>query len=473
MISVQLSYIASTLGWRLVGDDRMIESVCTDSRSVKIGDCFIALYGDNFDAHDFIKQVVEQGASSIIVSKEQDNSYVPQLVVKDTRLALAQLAGLIKSLASVKTIAITGSCGKTTVKEMLSKILSQRGNVLATKGNFNNDIGAPLTLLRLTKNHQYAVIELGANHVGEIDFTSEITQPDVAIITNIGAAHLEGFGGINGVVTAKSEIFNHLSSTGYAIFDGDSEYAARWKAQNSDKHVMCFSDKDITTDQMSGDTSKYVWASTISMNDTGHCNFELNTAAETVVITLPIPGEHNVKNALAAGSAALAVGLSLTDVKQGLESMFEVKGRLNVNIISDKLSVIDDTYNANASSITAAIKVLGNCEGKKVLILGDMAELGEYALASHQSLGPVIEQHHIDALLTFGTLSIHYGHGFTGLHQHFNEKSTLNEYTEQQIMNFTATQKTTVLVKGSRSATMESVVEFIQNNKKIGAPTQC
>jgi len=466
MISVQLSYIASTLGWRLVGNDRAIEQVCTDSRNVKIGDCFIALYGDNFDAHDFIKPVIEQGASAIIVSKEQTNIDVPQLIVKDTRLALAELAGLIKSLTSVKTVAITGSCGKTTVKEMLGAILRQRGNVLATKGNFNNDIGAPLTLLRLTNSHQYAVIELGANHVGEIDFTSEITQPDVAIITNIGEAHLEGFGSIDGVVTAKSEIFNHLKNAGYAIFDGDSEYAQRWKTQNNDKNVMCFSlnERCNTHD---------VWASAMNINAQGHCNFVFNKDNESMSITLPIPGEHNVKNALAAGAAALALGLSLSEIKCGLESMVEVKGRLNVNVIGDKLTVIDDTYNANTSSITAAIKVLANSEGKKVLILGDMAELGDYALVSHQSLGPIIERYHIDALLTFGTLSIHYGDGFSGLHQHFDDKSALNDYVEQQIMNFTATQKTTVLVKGSRSAAMESVVEFIKNNKKIGAPTPC
>jgi len=471
MISVQLSYIASTLGWRLIGNDGAIEKVSTDSRSVETGDCFIALYGDNFDAHDFIAQVVAQGAAAVIVSKEQTNINVPQLVVKDTRLALAQLAGLIKSLATVKTVAITGSCGKTTVKEMLSSILSQRGNVLATKGNFNNDIGAPLTLLRLTKLHQYAVIELGANHVGEIDFTSEITQPDVAIITNIGEAHLEGFGSIDGVVTAKSEIFNHLNNTGYAIFDGDSDYAARWSAQNSNKNVMCFSSHERNN---ADDVNTHdVWASAININEQGHCSFVFNARNTSMTITLPIPGEHNVKNALAAGGAALALGLSLDEIKGGLEAMREVKGRLNVKQISQKLSVIDDTYNANASSITAAIEVLGNGQGKKILILGDMAELGDYAVASHQSLGPVIEHHHIDALLTFGKLSMHYANGFSGLHRHFDDKSALNDYVEQKIMNFTATHNTTVLVKGSRSAAMESVVEFIKNNKKIGAPTPC
>jgi len=202
MINVKLSYIAKTLGWRHVGPDIEINQVVTDSRTVNEGDCFIALYGDNFDAHQFITQVINDGASALIVSQEQPDD-IPQLVVDDTRQALAQLAALIASLSNTKKVAITGSCGKTTVKEMLAAILSLKFNVLSTAGNFNNDIGVPLTLLRLTQAHDVAVIELGANHVGEIDYTSALVKPDVAIITNIGAAHLEGFGGIEALLRQK------------------------------------------------------------------------------------------------------------------------------------------------------------------------------------------------------------------------------------------------------------------------------
>lgn len=467
MISIQLSYIARTLGWRLVGEDVLVSNVCTDSRAVKSGDCFVALYGDNFDAHDFIDDVIKNGANALIINCKQPQLNVSQLIVDDTRLALAQLAGLIKSLADVKTIAITGSCGKTTVKEMITAILSQRGNVLSTIGNFNNDIGAPLTLLRLTKAHQYAVIELGANHVGEIDFTSKITQPDVANITNIGAAHLEGFGGIEGVVTAKSEIFNHLTSNGVAIFDSESDYSQQWNEQNILQRVAQFSDSKKLESQLD------VWASDVAIDNEGHASFTLNTWQQQERLRLALPGQHNVKNALAAAAATLAIGTSLDDVIDGLQNMSSVKGRLNVNAITPTLTVIDDTYNANASSIKAAIDVLGNTQGYKVLVLGDMAELGKYAVDCHQSLGQEIEKSNIDLLLTYGELSIHYAHQYHGMHQHFNDKATLNEYIEQQIMNFKATQNMTVLVKGSRSATMESVVEFIKNNKKIGAPIQC
>jgi len=467
MISIKLSYIAKTLGWQLLGDDVVIDSICTDSRSVSKGDCFIALYGDSFDAHAFIPQVIEQGVCALIVSTEQKDCAISQLLVDDTRLALAKIAGLIKSLANVKTVAITGSCGKTTVKEMLSSILSQRGNVLATQGNFNNDIGAPLTLLRLTKEHQFAVIELGANHVGEIDFTSNITQPDIAIITNIGAAHLEGFGGIEGVVKAKSEIFNHLSDNGYAIFDADSQYSKQWEQQNQQRNIACFSDNPL-----SGEYG--VWASDIELDNQGCARFVFHTIKESISISLNIPGLHNVKNALSAGSAALALGFELSVVASGLFAMGEVKGRLNVLKISPNVTVIDDTYNANESSITAAINVLASYQGNKVLVLGDMAELGKYAVKSHQSLGAVIEQHNIDLLLTFGELSVHYSHGFSGIHHHFDEKIELNNYIEQEVMNNKVTKNITMLVKGSRSAAMESVVQFMENNNKnIGAQIQC
>lgn len=467
MISVKLSYIAKTLGWHLVGDDITISSVSTDSRTAKKGDCFIALYGDNFDAHDFIEQVIERGVNALIVSCKQPQTNVSQLIVDDTRLALAQLAGLVKSLANVKTIAITGSCGKTTVKEMITAILSLRGNVLSTIGNFNNDIGVPLTLLRLNEAHQYAVIELGANHVGEIDFTSKITQPDVALITNIGAAHLEGFGSIEGVVTAKSEIFNHLTANGVAIFDSESDYAQQWNLQNSQQHIAQFSDNSEPQGALD------VWASDVTIDSLGHASFILNMQQQQRRLRLALPGLHNVKNALASAAATLAIGASLDDVVQGLQSMSSVKGRLNVTRITQALTVIDDTYNANASSIKAAIDVLANTQGYKVLVLGDMAELGKYAVDCHQSLGIEIENNHIDLLLTYGELSIHYAHQYRGMHQHFDNKEALNQYIEQHIMNFETTQNMTVLVKGSRSATMESVVEFIKNNKKIGAPSQC
>lgn len=467
MIPIQLSYIANRLGWRLIGHDAVIENVSTDSRNISKGDCFVALYGDNFDAHSFIPNVIKQGVGSLIVSTEQEQCCVPQLIVEDTRLALAELAGLIKSLANVKTIAITGSCGKTTVKEMIHAILSENGNVLATEGNFNNDIGAPLTLLRLTQEHQYAVIELGANHVGEIDFTSNITQPDVAIITNIGAAHLEGFGGISGVVKAKSEIFNHLQADGYAIFDAESDYASQWKMQNTARNVMCFSQNKTNTDNT-------VWASDVVLDEQGCAQFTFNSSSQSITIVLPIPGIHNVKNALAAGASALSLGIDLQQIAQGLSTMSEVKGRLNTMIVTSDITVIDDTYNANSSSIKAAINVLANHKGYKILILGDMAELGEYAIASHQSLGEVIQRCEIDLLLTYGELSKYYGHGYTGTHYHFDDKDKLNVELEQQLMSIDKTHKKIILVKGSRSAAMESVVEYLHNNKNnIGARTQC
>lgn len=458
MIPVKLSYIAQRLGWRLLGRDQTIDNVVSDSRKVKSGDCFIALYGDNFDAHQFIGQVIELGAKVVIVSKEQQlaNDEVSQLVVSDTRTALGELAGLNRQLSKAKFVAITGSCGKTTVKEMIAAILSQRGQVLATAGNFNNEIGVPLTLLRLTTECQYGVIELGANHIGEIDYTSKLVKPDVALITNIGAAHLEGFGSIAGVVEAKSEIFNHLTSEACAIFDDASDYATRWRQLNDWRQVATFSSEV-------SDKADY-FATDINIDDNGKVSFTLNSPSGVANIALALPGLHNVANALAAAAACVGVGATLAEIEFGLGAMNEVAGRLNIIPLSKYLRVIDDTYNANSSSVAAATKLLGQCQGRKILILGDMAELGDYAVKCHQELSPLIEQQRIDLLLTYGKFSQHYASGFTGEHNHFEDKRSLNLYIEQHLDLSRCKNTTTVLVKGSRSAKMEQVVSFISDN---------
>ncbi|NRA52858.1 MAG: UDP-N-acetylmuramoyl-tripeptide--D-alanyl-D-alanine ligase [Gammaproteobacteria bacterium] len=467
MIAVKLSYIVAQLGWRLLGPDRVIESVITDSRQVTTGDCFVALYGETFDAHQFIDQVIKQGASTIIVNAEQDvaASDVSQLIVKDTRVALGQLAALNRQLCDAKFIAITGSCGKTTVKEMVAAILSNRGQVLATAGNFNNDIGVPLTLLRLTKDCDFGVIELGANHVGEIDYTSSLVQPDVSLITNIGAAHLEGFGGIAGVVKAKTEIFNHLSAQGEAIFDQASEHASSWQQLNVKRQITTF-----TTE--AGENSS-LYATDLSFNAAGKARFTLNSPLGQQWVELALPGQHNVGNALAAAAACLAVGASLSDIALGLESMQDVAGRLNFSALSPLVTVIDDTYNANSSSIAAAVKLLGRRQGYKILVLADMAELGDYAVECHKELGPVIEQQQIDLLLTIGQFSQHYASTFSGQHYHFEDKNSLNLHIEQQLHSHQSI-NTTVLVKGSRSAKMEQVVAQIKiAYSTLGEQSQC
>ncbi len=468
MIPIKLSYIAQQLGYHLIGEDQLVCNIVTDSRNVVEGDCFIALYGDSFDAHRFIEQVVSQGANAIIVSKSQDG-HTSQLLVDDTRQALADIAALVASLSKAKKIAITGSCGKTTVKEMISAILSRRGQVLSTAGNFNNDIGVPLTLLRMTESDEFAVIELGANHQDEIDFTSALVKPDVALITNIGAAHLEGFGGINGVVQAKSEIFNHLTSTGTAVFDFDSEYAERWHIANKQRKICGFS----MVDKNSNHISRCLYASNIVVDEHSMVSFTLHSLQGEISINLALPGQHNVTNALAAAAATLAVGASLQDIAQGLKSMKGVGGRLNVITVNEKLTVIDDSYNANVTSITAACQLLGQSKSCKILVLGDMGELGEYALSSHQSLGPVIESNNIDLLMTCGELSHHYAAGFYGEHVHFTDKESLHQAVEQRLIKFMAQGNVTLLAKGSRSSKMESVVEFVKNNKNIKEVAQC
>jgi len=310
-----------------------------------------------------------------------------------------------------------------------------------------------------------AVIELGANHIGEIDFTGALVKPDVAIITNIGAAHLEGFGGIDGVVKAKSEIFKHLSKQGTAIFDISSPYAKQWQLLNQQRKISRFC-------ALGRSPSSEVYASDIRCDGGGCASFTLHCAQGKVELTLALPGLHNVANALAASAAAIALEVDLADIASGLLAMNVVSGRLNISQESSFLTVIDDSYNANATSIGAAIELLAQYRAKKVLVLGAMGELGEYAIDSHKSLGPIIERNKIDLLMSYGEHSQYYGDGYQGVHLHFQEKEQLNLALEKQLIAFGA-QPVVVLAKGSRSTRMESVVKFLKNNNNIKRSQQC
>ena len=453
MIALTLTELTQAVDGQLFGENLTINAISTDSRALNAGDVFLALQGPNFDGHKFVKQASEQGCSAVIVQQFYDEIAMAQVVVADTHQALGQIAAYVKAKVAPKTVAITGSSGKTTVKEMVAAVLSRLGNVLATQGNFNNDIGVPLTLLRLEEKHDFAVVELGANHIGEIAYTSGLVKPDVAIINNIAAAHLEGFGDLSGVARAKGEIFSGLSANGVAIFAENNPWLDKWQWRLADKKVQRFSCEGIAD----------CYSHQEVLDDNGCASFKLTTPIGSTYIELTVPGHHNVCNAVAAATIALEFGASLDDIRLGLAEMTAAKGRLNLYQLQQNLRLIDDSYNANVESINAASNLLASYPGRRVLILGDMGELGGEARRYHQEVGEHAKSQHIDDLLTLGVLSqntsdaFYQGQNTPG--QHFSSKEELVSRLQQMLQG--EEQQVTILVKGSRSAHMEYVVADI------------
>lgn len=454
MINVTLAWIAQQVQGKLQGQDCKVNEISIDTRSLTEGAVYVALKGNNFDGHDFIAQAAEAGAAAVIVSQPTELS-IPVIVVEDTKLALGALGAAVKHHVQPKTIAITGSSGKTTVKEMCAAILKRRGNVLATNGNFNNEIGVPLTLLRLEASHEYAVVELGANHLGEIAYTSSLVKPDVATIVNAAAAHLEGFGSLLGVARAKSEIFKGLDNTGLAIVNQDSQFADFWLGKLKYQAVKTFAPETM-------DDSADYYASDVTMGLDGCAEFVLNTSVGSADIRLALPGVHNIGNALVAAALTMAVGASLEDIKYGLLGLQPVGGRLKVIPFTDQVRVLDDSYNANVGSVKAAIDTLSSFAGRRVLVLGDMAELGEKSRFYHEQVGEYAASKGIDCLYTVGVLSQSASNAFGQFGRHFSEQAAI---VQALVHDFCAEQRDlTILVKGSRSAKMENIITALEDS---------
>ncbi|KZN37348.1 hypothetical protein N474_06815 [Pseudoalteromonas luteoviolacea CPMOR-2] len=445
MIKMDFSWLAEVLEAPFSGQNLSVSNINTDTRTITNDEVFLALQGANFDGHKFVAEAKEKGAIAAIVSRPVDVD-ITQFIVTDTRIALGKLGQSVMQQVAPKTVAITGSVGKTTVKEMSAAILSRRGKVLATKGNFNNDIGVPLTLLRLSEDDEYAVIELGANHIGEIAYTSGLTKPDVAVVCNVAPSHLEGFGSIEGIGQAKGEIFGGLKPDGVAIINHDSDFADMWEDNLSTQSIKRFSMQQ----------QHDVWAEEISLDDAGRAAFKLCTKTASISVKLALPGKHNVMNAVIAASVTMPLGASLEDIATALQDMDAVKGRVNVIDVSQDLRVVDDTYNANVRSVKAAIELLKEMPGRRILALGDMAELGEDARAYHQEVGEYARHLGIDALFSLGVLSRYASEVFEKPNRHFSTREHMLEALFEFIRN--ESQKCTVLVKGSRSARMELLV---------------
>ena len=438
-----LSEVAATLNGRVVGADASFSGVSIDSRAIAQGQLFIALTGPRFDGHDYLNDVAAKGAVAALVEREVPESALPQLVVADTRVALGQLGALNRAGYDKPVAAITGSSGKTTVKEMLACILRTRGPVLATKGNLNNDVGVPLTLLELTREHTSAVIELGASRIGEIAYTVAMTKPHVAVLNNAGTAHVGEFGGPDKIVEAKGEIIEGLAADGIAVLNLDDKAFAIWHARAAGRQVLSFSLKNPEAD---------FYASDMSLDARGCPRFTLHSPQGIEPVQINLLGTHNVANALAAAAAAHALGVSLFGIKTGLEAVQPVKGRAVAQVTGTGLRIIDDTYNANPTSMCAAVDILAAFSGRTVLVLGDIGELGEWAEQGHREVGAYAADK-VSALYAVGPLMAHAVAAFGHQARHFaNQADLITALRTEHEKN------TTILIKGSRSAAMENVV---------------
>ncbi|MBE4592645.1 UDP-N-acetylmuramoyl-tripeptide--D-alanyl-D-alanine ligase [Vibrio navarrensis] len=453
MLDTTLSHLAQLTEGQLIGEDALFSSVSTDTRHIEKGALFVALVGERFDAHHFGQQALQAGASALLVERALDLP-VAQVVVQDTKLALGQLAADVHQRSQTATVAITGSCGKTTVKEMTASILQQKGKVLFTAGNFNNDIGVPLTLLRSQEDDDYAVIELGANHIGEIAYTTRLVKPQIALVNNVAAAHLEGFGSIDGVKQAKGEIYQGLAAGDVAVVNLESNGGEAWQSVLADKKVVTFSAHDPNAD---------FYASDVHLNEEGQARFVLHTPKQALPISLGIIGQHNVSNAIAASIIALHFGASEQEIQAGLRNLMPVKGRVDVQRLTDKIKLIDDSYNASVPAMKAAVDLLASFSGTRWLILGYMAELGDESLALHRQVGEHAAPFGFEHVLTFGEDTRIISDLCQGLH--FADHSAMIDYIKQHLASDTESSHT-LLVKGANSAGMSNVVAALKENFK-------
>lgn len=434
--------LPNQLAPELKNGDVVFSRVSTDTRNLAEGELFIALRGERFDAHDFLQQAAEKNPCALVVEKFQPQIALPQLVVSDCLLALGQLAAFNRSLYHGPLVAITGSSGKTTVKTLVACILRECGETLATRGNLNNHIGVPLTLLQLEAQHQFAVIEMGASGPSEIAYSCSLAKPQVAMINNVMPAHIQGFGSIAGVAKAKAEIYSGLVAGGIAVVNLDDSFSPDWLEQLSGKKIL-----RVSLDKVDANCR----AENIREGQ-GQLDFDLLINQQRIAISLQAQGLHSVRNALMAAACSYALGASLEKIQAGLAKFAPVSGRMSRHRGVNSSQVIDDSYNANPGSVRAAIDVLAGYE-HGVMVLGDLGELGPDAAQLHAQLGEYARAKKIQHFFTLGVLSANASNAFGENAQHFTERSQL-----VAALKLLATPDTTFLIKGSRSARMDLVV---------------
>ena len=461
MIAGALSDFATVVSGRIVGPAARFQGLCIDSRALRPGELFVALAGAHGHGHDFLAHAHERQAAAAVVEAVQPVD-LPQLVVADARAALGALGRAWRARFSLPVAAVTGSNGKTTVKEMIAAIAAVRAEVLATQGNLNNELGVPLTLARLHPRHWAAVVEMGANHAGEIAYLTRLAMPSVGIVTNAGAAHLAGFGSLEGVAKAKGELFAGLPASGLAVINLDDPQAGRWRAMTRAR-VTTFGfgegadwRVDPASVTLSGESAEVA------------TQFELSSPLGRAAIRIGFLGRHNVLNAAAAAAAAAGLGCTLDEITQGLGKASAIAGRLRPRRLAAAEGwLIDDSYNANPSSLQAALDVLAALDGERWLVLGDMGELGETGRARHAAAGREARAWGVHRLYTVGDLSAAAAASFGEVGRHFNDVNALASRVIDDLGG--ALRPVAVLVKGSRRMGMERVVAALAAAGQVGA----
>ncbi|MDP3008314.1 MAG: UDP-N-acetylmuramoyl-tripeptide--D-alanyl-D-alanine ligase [Methylococcales bacterium] len=453
-MEMKLSECAHLVHGTLVGEDVSFASVNIDTRTITAKQLYIAIKGKNFDGNAFVDQAQQAGAIAAIVN-DGVSTALPHIIVENTALALAQLAGAWRKQLAVSVVGVTGSNGKTTVKEMIAAILAVNHQVLFTQGNLNNDIGVPLTLLRLDEQHRYAVIEMGANHAKEIEYSSTYAAADVVVLNNAGAAHIEGFGSIDGVAKAKGEIIETLKADGTAILNRDDDYFDYWRGVAGDRKVIAFGlhpEADVTARAINAAIVEHEFMT----------RFDLLYQQQSITIQLKVAGQHNVMNALAAAAACLALGIDFAQIKHGLESVKPVTGRLQPLVSRFGNIVIDDSYNANATSLKAGLAVLASCTGTPWLILGAFGELGDDSVNIHKDMGEMIKASGVVRLLAVGDDARYTVQAFGAGATFFDTQDELIATLTQELKG-----EETLLIKGSRARRMENVAAALVENFRI------
>jgi UDP-N-acetylmuramoyl-tripeptide--D-alanyl-D-alanine ligase len=454
-VKMDILTAARAMAGTLSGDNPGFCGVSTDSRTTAPGELFLALRGGNFDGHQFVAAAKARGAVAAVVAADAaealKDAALPLVLVADTRLALGALAADWRSRFDLPVIAVTGSNGKTTTKEMIASILQAAFGdaVLATQGNFNNDIGLPLTLLKLDARHRAAIIEMGMNHPGEIAYLADLARPTVALVTNAQRAHLAGMGSIEAIATEKGSVYQGLGDAGVAVFNADDQWADLWRAQSAGHRTMTFGIE--TQAEVSGQCQLHGLENYLTLCVQG----------ETVEVALALPGLHNSRNALAAAAAALAAGLPLSAVRDGLAAFRGVKGRLQRRTGLNGAILLDDTYNANPDSVRAGIDVLAATVGKKLLVLGDMGEIGEASGQYHDEIGGYAKSQGVDRLFAFGDAAQQAVRNFGEGARHYCNIEKLIAAVDKELGP-----ETTVLVKGSRFMKMERVADALAAEEK-------
>jgi UDP-N-acetylmuramoyl-tripeptide--D-alanyl-D-alanine ligase len=445
----RLSDLAAATGGRLIGADREFGRVNQDSRKLARGELFVAIKGESFDGHEFLGQAEKLGAAGALVERETAGA-LPQVLVKDSRKALGQYAAAWRRRFPLKLVGVTGSSGKTTLKEMLASILRVSGATLATRGNLNNDIGMPLTLLELDASCRYAVIEMGTNHPGEIGYLAALAAPDVGVITNAGPAHLEFLKDIAGVAKEKGAIYTHLAPGGVAVINADDPYASLWRGMAGEHAVRGFGLKP--------EADFHPQPGSLQQGASGSWRFRLVSPGGEVDLEISLPGKHNVGNALAAAAAAVSAGATLAEVREGLAQAPVTAGRLIVGESLNGARLIDDTYNANPLSLNAAAEFAVSLGGPVWLALGDMGELGGSAERLHSESGARLRALGVERLYAVGPMSRHTVEAFGKEGRWFENQEALSRALRSELKS-----AVTVLVKGSRSLRTERVVEALRD----------